>query len=81
MFLHKQVPRIVLGMRLETGEGRRGPKTWTARREDKEDEAGGQVLGRSVTTGRQKFNKRQSGSLHILGEGLSVLLIRADDPI
>lgn len=40
-----------------------------------------QVLGRSVTTGRQKFNKRQSGSLHVLGEGLSILLIRADETI
>ena len=67
-------------MRLETVEkagedrrrGRRGGRT------RKEDEAGGQVLGRSV---RQKFKKRQSGSQHILGEGLSVLLIRADDTI
>jgi hypothetical protein len=31
--------------------------------------------------GRQKFNKRQSWSLHILGEGLSVLLIRVDDTV
>ena len=55
-------------MRLETVEkagedrrrGRRGGKTRT------EDEVGGQVLGRSVTTGVQKFNKRQSGSLRTL---------------
>jgi hypothetical protein len=59
----------------ERRRGRRGGNT------RKEDEAGGQVLGGSVTMGRQKFNKRQSGSLHIFGEGLSVLLIRADDTV
>lgn len=73
----------MLELRLETVE-KAGEDRRRGRREGrtrKEDEAGGQVLGRSVTTGRQKFNKRQSGSQHILGEGLSVLLIRADDII
>ena len=54
----------MLELRLETVEkagedrrrGRRGGKIRTG------DEAGGQVLGGSVTTVRQEFIKRQSGS-------------------